>query len=605
MTPDKRTSLDCEPNAVGPATGRVAGSRLPLCSLLLCMLALGPAAAAAQETGDELRCELGEVSSIEVRNGSVFDERQSDSRLLRWGLSAANTLHMRTRATFIRDELLFKSGDCIDPIRVRESERLLEAYPTLRDVQIDHVDDGVGQRRVIVTTWDEWSTQIDLGATYDAGPNVEKLQVTERNFLGRAMFAEYTYRRRREVAQQSLGFSTPRFFGRANFGFTVGRRRAGDFIYQKLEYPFVGEVGRVSLWQHYERGSQFFSWATAGQAEASHVLVGVTTERLELSGATQFGQPGGLTIVGLAFTHERLTSDDEAQLALNDDFDDREGSALPASVTRQLPDFVSNRIALRLGWRRFGEYRRFDRFDNMGRSAPVPLGWFASLSLGHALSLPGLRLQGLGGDGAFLRGHVAITQPLGPHLFHVNTTLEGRRDDAQWRDVLGQSDMVTYLPLHRAHTVFLRASAAFGHDVRRPFQLALGGREGVRSLPDDAVPGSRMVRFTVEDRINPDWASFGAGDLGLALFVDAGRMWAGDVPYGQDSRWHTGVGAGLRVAMPSGSRNVTRFDMVWPVGPQQGQPIFRITAELNTLGSTFGTPKLQRSFRMLRAAEHY
>ena len=136
MTPDKRTSLDCEPNAVGPATGRVAGSRLPLCSLLLCMLALGPAAAAAQETGDELRCELGEVSSIEVRNGSVFDEMQSDSRLLRWGLSAANTLHMRTRATFIRDELLFKSGDCIDPIRVRESERLLEAYPTLRDVQI-------------------------------------------------------------------------------------------------------------------------------------------------------------------------------------------------------------------------------------------------------------------------------------------------------------------------------------------------------------------------------------------------------------------------------------------------------------------------------------
>lgn len=627
-----------------------------------------PSAAAPDEASGVVRapgsgmvCEAGRISAIEVRNGSVFDASTTSSRALRWTFGLANSLHVRTRESFIRDELLVREGECADAIQLRESARLLEAYPTLRDVRIEAVPDGAGGRRLIVTTWDEWSTQFDAGVTWDAGANLEKLQVTERNFLGRAMFAEYTYRRRREISEQALGFSTPRFFGRANFGFTVGRRRAGDFIHQKLTYPFVGEVGRISAWQHHEYGSRFFSWATGAGASwaaredgvgvgaaaaeaggASHVLVGVTTERTELSVARQFGAPGRLSIVGLGLVREAVGFAGQADLALNDDFDDRADAEVPEVVRGQLRPIADTRLELRLGLRRFHSYERFERLDNMGTSRPVPLGWFASLTLGHSVPLlvpelpsqfatavdgpgkaavdrpgaaaadgaGGAAVDGSGGGGLVTRVHAMMTREMagaggGSALLHGSFTGEARRDAGQWNDVLAQADVALYLPLHRAHTLFLRTAAAAGQRVSRPFQLALGGREGVRSLPDDAWPGGQMVRFTLEDRIHPAFASLGAADLGVAVFTDVGRMWAGDVPFGRDSGWQAGIGGGLRIAAPSGSRNVTRVDLVLPVGATTGSPILRITAELNTLGSGFGTSRLIRSFRMLRAAEHF
>lgn len=578
---------------------------------LMALAALsGPSAAAAQEgaavsSSDAARCQQGAVSTIEVRNGSVFDPAATSSRSLRWAFGLANALHMRTRESFILDELLVAPGDCASPVLLRESERLLEAYPTLRDVRVEARPDGARGQRLVVTTWDEWSTHVDVRPTWDSGANIEKAQVTERNLLGRAMFAQYTYRRRREISEQSLGLSTPRFLGRANLGVTIGRRRAGDFYYQALSYPFVGEVGRTSLWQHHERGEQFFSWATAGATEASHVLVGVTTERTELSAARQFGVPGELTITGLALVRERVAFDERAGLTRNDNFDEREEVELPDPVRAQLEPIASLRLEARVGWRRFAEYRRFDRLDNMGPSAPIPLGWFASLSLGRSLPgwAPGPREQA---GGTFVRSHAALTRPLGSGgLLHVTGTIEARRTAGRWRDVLGQSDAVLYAPLHRAQTLFLRGATAFGQQMSRPFQLSLGGREGVRSLPDDALPGGRMVRFTLEDRIHPEFTSFGALDVGATLFADVGRMWAAEVPFGVDSGWQVGVGAGLRLAAPSGSRNVTRFDLVLPVGASEGGPMLRITAEMNTMGSGFGTPRLLRSLRMLRAAEHH
>lgn len=571
----------------------------------LLTVAGGVTAQEAAEAPDDTRCEMGPVSSIDVRNGSVFDPASTSSRSLQWAFGLANALHMRTRESFILDELLVAPGDCATPLLLRESERLLEAYPTLRDVRVEARPDGAAGQRLVVTTWDEWSTQVDLRPTWDSGANLEKAQVTERNLLGRAMFAQYTYRRRREISEQSLGLSTPRFLGRANLGVTVGRRRAGDFVYQALSYPFVGEVGRTSLWQHYERGDQFFSWATAGATDASHVLVGVTTERIELSAARQFGTPGRLTITGLALVRERLDFDERAGLTRNDDFDAREDAELPEVVRSQLDPVSTLRLEARLGWRRFGEYRRFERLDNMGPSAPVPVGWFASVSLGR--SLPGLAPGSVEqGGGTFLRSHVALTRPvLAGGLLHLTGTIEARRRGNRWHDVLGQGDAVLYAPLHRAHTLFVRGATAFGRHMSRPFQLSLGGREGVRSLPDDALPGGRMVRLTVEDRLHPAFASFGALDVGATLFADLGHMWAAEVPFGVDSGWQAGVGAGLRFAAPSGSRNVTRFDLVLPVGPTRGGPMLRITAELNTIGSGFGTPRLVRSLRLLRAAEHH
>ncbi len=154
------------------------------------------------------------------------------------------------------------------------------------------------------------------------------------------------------------------------------------------------------------------------------------------------------------------------------------------------------------------------------------------------------------------------------------------------------------------NTVFLRASVAGGWSTTIPFQLSLGGREGVRSLVEDRYPGGRLARFVVEDRILFPWPRRSA-DLGMTLFADVGRVWPGDAPYGVDSGWQSGLGFGLRIGLPSGTRHVWRTDVAFPVGASDGSPVFRVSFELNRMARGFFTPDLMRSRRFNLGAQHF
>ncbi len=103
----------------------------------------------------------------------------------------------------------------------------------------------------------------------------------------------------------------------------------------------------------------------------------------------------------------------------------------------------------------------------------------------------------------------------------------------------------------------------------RPFQLTLGGREAVRGYNEDAFPGAKRLVATLEQRIPFPGLNISFVDLGLAGFVDAGKVWAGDVPYGATSKWEAGVGVGIRIAVPAGGQSVLRMDLGLPVTGQR------------------------------------
>jgi hemolysin activation/secretion protein len=132
-----------------------------------------------------------------------------------------------------------------------------------------------------------------------------------------------------------------------------------------------------------------------------------------------------------------------------------------------------------------------------------------------------------------------------------------------------------------------------------PYQLTLGGRSSVRGFREEDFPGAQRMLLTLEDRILIRWPAPDLLDMGLTLFADAGRIWAGDVPYGMDSGWRGTVGFGLRIGFPAGSRRVTRMDLAFPVGGGGGGPVFRITAfELTGILTGFSDPQLRRSRRV-------
>jgi hypothetical protein len=191
-------------------------------------------------------------------------------------------------------------------------------------------------------------------------------------------------------------------------------------------------------------------------------------------------------------------------------------------------------------------------------------------------------------------------------VLHTAGTVEARRGGGEWRDVLADADFSLHLRSsdQPTNTVFFRASVGGGWDTALPFQVSLGGRQGVRSLAEDRYPGGRVVRFTLEDRIVFPWPT-NTADLGFTFFGDLGRVWPGDVPYGVDSGWQAALGFGLRIGLPYRARHIWRTDLAFPVGPSSGKPIFRVSVELNALRSTFFTPDVLRSRRFTVGPETF
>ena len=585
-------------------------TRRCLATVGACLLGTPLAIHAQQDGGkvavaDEAACSRGVISSIEVDSRSIYDPESTSIAPLAWTYQALNFLHVNTSESFIRGELLFEEGDCFDPFLLSESDRLLDQYGFIYVEDITHEDDGAGGRSVRVATRDEWSTKVDVGVTYDDGLNLEKLQVTEENFLGRGVFAEFTHYARRETRTRSFGVRTPRFFGRSDAGIAAGTSRAGPFFEQYWRYPFVGEAGRVALREGYERGTDFFAYSTDGAEPYIQVLVPARRELAELSGAYRFGRPGASVILGASLTRDVVTFRDVPEITFGD-FDEREPlpGTPPSRLERQLRPFSATRMALHLGTRRY-RYVEYTGLDDLRHTENVGLGYFAGVTLGRSVGLL-TSDEAPAEDDVFARSHVSLTVPVGLGLFVWGATVEARHESNGWRDLLAEADLAAYGRTERlpGHTLFFRASSAGGWDTTLPYQLSLGGREGIRSLPEDRFPGGRMLRFVLEDRVALPWPTETA-DLGLTFFSDLGRVWPGDVPYGVDSGWQAAVGFGLRIGLPRGTRHIWRTDIAFPVGPSGGSPIFRVTFEVNKLRSGFFTPDVLRSRRFQLGPETF
>lgn len=105
----------------------------------------------------------------------------------------------------------------------------------------------------------------------------------------------------------------------------------------------------------------------------------------------------------------------------------------------------------------------------------------------------------------------------------------------------------------------------------------------MRGYRREAFPGGRRFVATVEDRIYFGWPFRDLADVGGTLFVDAGRVWRGDAPFGDDSTWQAAAGFGLRVSFPAGGRSIGRLDFAWPLEKGTGLGDVRIMLSLDEI----------------------
>ncbi len=538
-------------------------------------------------------CLHGQISHIFIDNHSIFDPAGlPDDDRIRWAYLLANRIHMRTRADFIRQELLFREGDCLDPEAIRETARVLREFRFIAGADVYDVEQPDGSSHVVVDTRDEWSTKLALSVRFDEGLRLEGGSLVEENLMGRGISAGAFWISREQ--QRSLGAlaEIPRV-ARSNWDVraAVATTRIGEMLDQAIIYPFHGERVGTAFRQEVSHQRDLFSYVlpdgVAGpDGEAfSHLLLPVVEQRLQVGMSRRSGEPGSFFIAGGGISYERVQPSDlgSVQGVRGRDFDDRLGvdSTVAAPLASQLHSRRAFRVNLRGGIRqiRFAERRGLDTVDGI---QDLPLGREAILTLGRSVGSTGPDRP----PDVLARLNLFRGGQLGPILSFATLAGEARREAGAggtrgWRDTLLEFQTHNYWHPEGpgSPTVLFRVAGQGGWRTDAPFQLTLGGPDGVRGYSDVAVPGARRAVVSVEGRWQLPNPLYELMDLGMTTFGDVGRMWAGDVPFGTNSGWRGSLGAGLRVGFPAGSASVIRIDVAIPVdgvGPRS--PIVRISA---------------------------
>lgn len=126
------------------------------------------------------------ISKIEIRSLEVFGPTLTDTLQTthKWIEKTANSIHTKSNLKTIEKQLLFKTGDALDPDLMAENERIIRQLSYLKDVRFLIEPDSLypAFAKVTVLTKDRFSFGISGGISGTKSGNME---VYDKNVLGR------------------------------------------------------------------------------------------------------------------------------------------------------------------------------------------------------------------------------------------------------------------------------------------------------------------------------------------------------------------------------------------------------------------------------------
>ena len=507
--------------------------------------------ASSQEPRTQARCDGQRVSDIVIETlppsyGGLFSRSPALGRV-------ARSLHMTTEPRLIENLLLLRRGERCTPLLRSETERLLRAQPYLADATVTAYADGEDVR-VEVVTIDEPSVIGSIGVSSNS-PVLRGLRAGSTNLRGLGISAAAGWKDGgfyRDTWQARYSnfqlFSEP-----LQMHLTAIRRDHGYEATAQVLYPFFTDL-QPRAWRVAGGSSEdLIPFRAPGREPTS---LGVRREFADAGAVARIGNPGSLAIFGGSVSFERGAPDQQAAFVtdtgLVPDSD-------PALRFRYDP-FRSARLNLLLGYR-YVNFLRVSGFDALTGVQDVRRGVQAALTIGR-----GLPVDGPARDEMFVSGNLYGGVGSAASFAGLEVLAEGRRlTSGDWESVLVSGRFGAYLRPHPRHTWTGSLEYSSGRKQWLPFQLALGdARGGVRGYEDAEIGGASRLVARLEER----WRIGnirGTGDLGVAFFAEAGKLWAGDAPLGRNTGYLPSVGVALLGAVPPRSRRMWRLDIAVPL----------------------------------------
>lgn len=461
--------------------------------------------------------------------------------------------HTTSRPEAIASFVLLRIGEPCTERQRAETERILRLQPFLADATVRAVEDTRGGVRIEVETIDEIPTVFRLrlrdllpSALMFGNGNVGGLGLylagnVERGFAYRTGLGVHG------TAHQVLGRPY-------TLSLVADRAPLGSTLSLTLSHPFFTDLQRTAWHVEFRDVSRYPSFVPPDGDEISLEV----ERRFGVLGVVQrFGLGPRSAFAGVVLAGASVTPASRAVIVSD--------SGLVADTTAALggpfPPFRSLRVNAVVGVRAlsFTTARGFDALTAVQDLA-------TGLQLGAVVGR-GLAQLGNDEEDFFAAADLYLGRASTEAFTGLRVEGEARWDPRthRWDSMVGSGRLAWYYKPAPAHVLVAGAELGAGRRLRVPFQLRLGdSRGGVRGYAAARLAGAVRAVFRLEERWFIGTVTRRAA-FGLAGFADAGRVWAGDAPFGSDSRVKVGVGVGLLAAFPPQSPRLWRLDVAVPV----------------------------------------
>jgi hypothetical protein len=506
-------------------------------------------------SGLPVACKGERISRIQIDASPPF--RITGNNIWQRAGRFAAKLHGTTRDKVILRYLALQLGDECTELRRSESERILRAQPFIADATVLAYDDGQGGVILNVVTVDEVS--LIIGAGIGGGSGVHSLLLGENNLAGSAILAQAAWKKAIHRDVYSAKVIDYQFLGRPyQLRMEGGRRELGSDWGTELSHPFLTELQRIS-WRTTAGNSRGYFGFRRPDALSAAILL--ERSYSDIGGVIRIGPPlGRLALVGGSISFED-ESPATTPIIITD-------TALVPDTSSALINRYTKHQTARLNalWGlRDVNFLRVTGFDALEGTQDIRTGFQLATLLGKGAKF----LRGNERDW-FASANVYLGAASPISFAAVDVSGEGRRDEeGKWDGILGQGRAALYLKPFNRHTFITDFNWSAGWRQRIPFQLTFVDRDGgLRGFRSADVGGARRIVSHIEDRYligrRKQFATFA-----ISGFAEAGKIWAGDSPFGVTTPVYASAGLSLLAASPPQSRRTFRADLAFPVrGPR-------------------------------------
>lgn len=508
-------------------------------------------------------CDGDTVMAIDIRSraatatGLVRDARALTARVL-------HAPHVPTRPKVIAAYLRLAVGSvCTERDRL-ESERLLRAQPFIASAAVRAVRVAPRQVRLTVDVVDELRPMGGVGVSRGT---LSSLLLGTQDYQGHGL-ALSAHGERGFAYRSGYGMSVVQYglFGRPAFVALDAQRRAvdGQMVRLELSRPYLTDLQRRAF--HTSVGVTS-GYTGLRRPLGEDVSLYVRRTSYDIGWVTRLRRTSGrgtVALVGGALLGEDVRT--SPGFVIVSDTGLVEGPTNPYPF----PAFATTRLAA-IGGLRALRFITVSGFDALTAEQDMGVGVQLNLLAGSSVLTPAHA-----GD-VFLAGDLYAGMG-GPASFVMARTLaeaRGVRRTRRWDGVVVSGRLAWYRNLTGVHAHLASLDMSGLQHLVFPAQLTFGD-------PDGGLPGfggtsdagsQRMVARLEERRLVH---TFGArADAAIGVFLTAGRLLAGDVPFGRTTPVRAAAGITLLGASPGGKRTF-RADFAFPLNAAPGDPRFEL-----------------------------